>query len=663
MGVSTLINCTNLAKRYGARTLFDNVNIQFDPGKRYGIVGANGAGKSTLLRIINGEETPDGGEVVFAGRVKIGSMNQDHFAFEDVPIMDVVMKGKPELADAFEEKERILDDHSVPPERIAELEEVIAHNDGYVAEARISEMLEGLGIPTEKHMQPMRVLSGGYKLRVLLGQCLFSDPEILLLDEPTNHLDIFSIRWLEDYLRSFKGVVITVSHDREFLNRVCTNIADVDYDTVKIYPGNYDQFLEAKALDVEMREQEAAKAEKKIGELQAFVTRFKAKASKARQAQSKQKTIERMEKDIEEPVYSSRISPRIKFEQCRPTGRQVLEIEGLAKSFGDKQVLNNVTFKVYRGDKIAIIGPNGVGKSTLLKIIMNALPYDDGTIEWGHETHPQYFSQDHHEELPRNTSPYEWLYQWAPGEPIGAIRGTLGNVLFSGDDVHKSTAALSGGESARLVLAKLMLLKGNVMLMDEPTNHLDMESIEALVDALAEFDGTMLLVSHNRYVVDKVATKILEIRPNGIDLFDGSYKEFLEKVGNDHLAYQVDLRAKEKEKKESKKEKKNFDYQADKERKRQLQEARRAFQKEAKQLLKDAEAAEAEVEKIEGKIGEIDDLFSDPNYFNRTPPEEVRKQNDRKRELETQMEASFAKWEALNAEIEALREAHGIEEA
>jgi ATPase subunit of ABC transporter with duplicated ATPase domains len=657
-----LINCTNLAKRYGARALFENVSIQFDPGKRYGIVGANGAGKSTLLRIINDEETADEGEVVFAGKIKIGSMNQDHFAFEDVPIMDVVMKGKPELANAFEEKERILDDESVPPERIAELEEVIAHNDGYVAEARISEMLEGLGIPTEKHLQPMRVLSGGYKLRVLLGQCLFSDPEVLLLDEPTNHLDIFSIRWLEEYLRGFKGVVIMVSHDREFLNRVCTHIADVDYNTIKIYSGNYDQFLEAKQLDVEMREHEAAKAEKKIGELQAFVTKFKAKASKARQAQSKAKTIERMEKGIEAPVYSSRISPRIKFEQCRPTGRMVVEVEGLSKSFGDKQVLKNVTFKVFRGDKIAIIGPNGVGKSTLLKILMNALPSDGGTIEWGHETHPQYFSQDHHEELARNTSPYEWLYQWAPTEPIGAIRGTLGNVLFSGDDVHKSTTALSGGESARLVLAKLMLLKGNILVMDEPTNHLDMESIEALVDALAQFEGTILLVSHNRYVVNKVATKVLEIRPDGIDLFDGSYQEFLLKVGNDHLSYQVDLGTKVKDKKEAKKEKKSFDYQAEKERKRKQQDARRAFQKEAKSLLKDAETAEADIEKLEASIEEIDDLFSDPNYFNKTSPDEVRKQNDRKRDLEGKLEKVFAKWESLNQQLEALREEHGIKE-
>ena len=645
-----MITLNQIAKRYGAQLLFEDVNLRLDPGKRYGIVGANGAGKSTLLRIVIGQETADEGEINIPAKIKIGTLNQDHFAFEEERILDVVMRGQAALFEAFQEKERILDDLSVPPERIAALEEIIADNDGYVAEARIAEMLEGLGIPTEKHEERMQVLSGGYKLRVLLAQCLFSDPEVLMLDEPTNHLDIYSIKWLEDYLRNCKGAVVVVSHDREFLNNVCTHVADIDYGTMKLYKGNYDEFLEAKAAEEEMRKQEAEKAEKKIGELQNFVERFKAKATKARQAQSKVKQIERMEKGIKAPVYSSRIYPNIRFTAVRPPGKQVLETKNIAKSYGEKNVLNKVSFDVYRNDKIAIIGPNGIGKSTLLKILVGELAQDQGEVNWGHETHPTYFSQDHHEEIAKNTSPYEWLYQWAPGESIGVIRGTLGNMLFSGDDVHKSTAALSGGEAARLVLGKLILLKGNILILDEPTNHLDMESIEALVSALEAFDGTVLLVSHNRYVVERVATKVLEISPTGIDLFDGNYHEFLEQTGVDHLSYQVDLRAKKpaKEKKVKRPaEKQNRDRE-------------KAFQNEAKPLLGQGNDLEEKIEGIEAEINSINELFYDPSYFSKTPREEVQKMDAKKRALEAELAEKYEHWEAVNQSVEALKQKHGI---
>lgn len=535
-----MISISNLSKRYGAQVLFEGVNLRLDPGKRYGIVGANGSGKSTFLRMLTQEEYADGGDINIPSGLAIGTMNQDHFAYEDWQIADVVMLGKKELAEAVIEKERLLHDPHSDPMKIAEMEMVIADNDGYAAQAQIAEILSGLGIPEEKHFESMSVLSGGYKLRVLLAQVLFCNPDVLLLDEPTNHLDILSIRWLESFLCQRSGIVVVVSHDRSFLNRVCTHVADVDYQTIKIYKGNYDAFLAAKEADDALRKLEAEKAEKRIDDLQQFVTKFKAKASKARQAQSKAKMIERMEKDISEPVYSSRVFPRIQFEAVRPPGKTVLEITGICKSYEAHPVLNNVNWRVHRGDKWAVIGPNGVGKSTLLKIVMDQLTADQGAVEWGHETYPTYFAQDHHAEIREDTTPYEWLYQFGPGEPIGAIRGILGNVLFSGDDVHKSTAALSGGECARLIIAKMMLLRGNVLVLDEPTNHLDMESIESLVEALRRFEGTVILVSHNRYVVERIANRVLELTPAGYDAFEGTYDEFIEKVGVDHLAYQVD---------------------------------------------------------------------------------------------------------------------------
>ncbi len=653
-----MISVAGIAKRYGAQMLFDDVNLRFDPGKRYGIVGANGAGKSTFLRVLIGQEQPDAGEINVPAKLRVGTLTQDHFAFEDKAIADVALRGKPVLADAFDEKERIINDLSAPPERIAHLEEIIADHDGYVAESRIAEMLEGLGIPTEKHRQPMSSLSGGYKLRVLLAQCLFGDPDVLLLDEPTNHLDIFSIKWLEDYLRQCRGIVGVISHDREFLNNVCTHILDVDYGTVKQYTGNYDAFLVAKEAEEEMRRIEAEKAEKKIGELKQFVDRFKAKATKARQAQSKSKQIERMEKGIVAPVYSSRVYPVVKFSSKRPPGKQVLEVSGLAKAFGEKQVLRDVSFNIYRDDKLAILGPNGVGKSTLLKILVGELAADAGEVNWGHETYPEYFSQDHSEAIPGNTTPYEWLYQFAPGEPIGVIRGTLGNLLFSGDDVHKATSALSGGEAARLIIAKLVLLKGNVLVLDEPTNHLDMEAIESLVKAVQEYDGTVLLVSHNRYVVERIANKVMEITPAGVDLFDGTYYEYLEKTGVDHLSYQVDLRA---EKKAAKNQAKKGHYGKDKQKRQQATRNRRAFREEAGELPAQGKRLEEEIEKLEAEAEVINELFFDPSFFSKTDPAEVRKKNARKREIETALEARMSEWAQVTERLEALREKHGVE--
>ena len=665
-----MISVSNLSKSYGGQVLFKDVNLQFDPGNRYGIVGANGAGKSTFVRILCGQESSDSGSVSLPAKIRVGTLNQDHFAFEDDILIDVVMQGQPDLYRAFSEKDKLLEEAEPDPERIIELEEIIAHHDGYQAESRIAEMLEGLGIATVYHKQPMRVLSGGYKLRVLLAQCLFSRPEVLLLDEPTNHLDIVSVRWLEDYLVDYKGTVIVVSHDRDFINRVSTHIADIDYQTIKIYPGNYDYYLKARELDELQRRQESEKAEKKIDELQAFVTRFKGKATKARQAQSKIKQINRMEKEIVKPVYSSRIHPRIRFECCRPSGKTVLEVSSLSKAYGSKQVLNEVSFTVERGERLAVIGPNGIGKSTLLKIIMNELEADAGKVTWGYETWPEYFSQDHRELIPVNTTPYEYLYSYGPGESIGTIRGILGNLLFTGDDVHKSTAALSGGEAARLIIAKLVLKKGNVLVLDEPTNHLDLESIEAFIDALSDFEGTIIFVSHNRYLVNRLATRILELKAEGFDTFPGTYQEYLEHLGCDHLsgaAAAGERPAAPTRMRETKKPEEKTGNREDSEnrpgknqpaRKQQKQTQDKMLRKKINQQLrplkKESSAAEALCEQLEKEVEKLNRLFSSPDYYSQTPPDTIKKQAAEKKEAEEKLAWAYHKWEQLNQEIEEL---------
>ncbi|NPA24514.1 MAG: ABC-F family ATP-binding cassette domain-containing protein [Deltaproteobacteria bacterium] len=665
-----MISVNNLSKSYGGQVLFKEVSLQFDPGNRYGIVGANGAGKSTFVRILCGQESPDTGTVNLPAKIRVGTLNQDHFAFEDDLLIDVVMQGQPDLYRAFSEKDELLEEAEPDPERIIELEEIIAHHDGYQAESRIAEMLEGLGIATVYHKQPMRVLSGGYKLRVLLAQCLFSRPEVLLLDEPTNHLDIVSVRWLEDYLVDYKGTVIVVSHDRDFINRVSTHIADIDYQTIKIYPGNYDYYLKARELDELQRRQESEKAEKKIDELQAFVTRFKGKATKARQAQSKIKQINRMEKEIVKPVYSSRIHPRIRFECCRPSGKTVLEVDSLSKAYGSKQVLNEVSFTVERGERLAVIGPNGIGKSTLLKIIMNELEADAGKVTWGYETWPEYFSQDHRELIPVNTTPYEYLYSYGPGESIGTIRGILGNLLFTGDDVHKSTAALSGGEAARLIIAKLVLKKGNVLVLDEPTNHLDLESIEAFIDALSDFEGTIIFVSHNRYLVNRLATRILELKAEGFDTFPGTYQEYLEHLGCDHLsgaAAAGERPAAPTRMRETKKPEEKTGNREDSEnrpgknqpaRKQQKQTQDKMLRKKINQQLrplkKESSAAEALCEQLEKEVEKLNRLFSSPDYYSQTPPDTIKRQAAEKKEAEEKLAWAYHKWEQLNQEIEEL---------
>ncbi|MEY3197451.1 MAG: hypothetical protein RLZZ59_822 [Pseudomonadota bacterium] len=532
-----MIAINDLAMSYGAKLLFADVNLNLNPRDRYGLVGANGAGKSTFLKLLLKEEDPSLGEVNISKNSRIGALRQDQFRFEEVDIIDCVIAGKEALWEALKEKEQLIerdvwDDESGM--RIAELEHIIMDNDGYVAEIFAEELLIGLGIKKEFHRQRLSVLSGGYKLRVLLAQALFNNPDILLLDEPTNHLDIMSIYWLEGYLKEkFKGVLVFISHDITFLNNVSSHILDIDYGEVRQYTGNYDSFVRQKKDIIDQKLHELNSAEKKIAQLQLVVDKFRA-GTRASQAASKARQIDRIElPDIQK---SSRVSPYFVFKQKRPSGKTVLKVDDISKSYEEKKVLNNIRFNVNRGDKIIIIGPNGVGKSTLLKIILGRIASDNGSYEWGYETNIGYFAQDHHELLNENMTVLEWLTRQAPQELDAAIRGTLGKVLFRQDDANKNILSLSGGEGARLLLAKIMIDEPNILVMDEPTNHLDIESKEALRDALVKHEGTLLLVSHDRDFASQIATRVIAMSERGIVDFRGSYNEYLEKYGKDYLS-------------------------------------------------------------------------------------------------------------------------------
>ena len=640
-----MIAVSDLGKHFGPQTLFEGVSIQFNPGNRYGLVGANGSGKSTFLRMLAGEEMASEGSVSLPKRVRLGVLRQDHFEFEQQRILDVAMMGDREVWRAMVEKERLLaraDEH-FEAERYAELEDLILRSDGYQLEARAGEILEGLGIPTEHHPRPLATLSGGFKLRVLLAQVLASRPDVLLLDEPTNHLDILSIRWLEKFLVSYAGTAIVISHDHRFLDNVCTHVADVDYETITLYVGNYTEFEEQKTTERTRREAEIERHEKKIAHHQTYVDRFRAKASKARQAQSKIKLIEKMADRLEPLAQSSRRYPVFRFQQSRPSGRQALAVEALSKAYGDNRVLDGVSLTIERGDRLAIIGPNGIGKSTLLKIVIGEVAADAGEVEWGYEARPGYFAQDHKEQLGNTKQTVEaWLWDVVPSEPIGFVRGKLGQVLFSGDEVEKSISSLSGGEAARLVFCRLMVERPNVLVLDEPTNHLDLEAIDALVEALDAFDGTLVFVSHDRWFVSRLARRILEITPAGINDFRGSYEEYLEKCGDDHLdADSVLLKAKREKRKERAATPKSDD-------------ERREAQKSHRRLAGRRDELTAEIEKLEGRVHAINESFCDPTFFERTSHAQVTKLEREQKELGGRIGELMAEWEGVEAEIDEL---------
>jgi ATPase subunit of ABC transporter with duplicated ATPase domains len=553
-----MITATNLTKSYGTRVLFADANLQLDGGQRVGIVGANGSGKSTLLRMLIGEEPSSAGDVQRPRNARIGVLRQDWFEFEQDTVLEVAMKGDTELWSAMQEKEALLEAADAGGEfdvdRFGDLEERIQALDGYTAEARAAEILVGLGIPPDKHDQPLSALSGGYKLRALLAQTLASNPDILLLDEPTNHLDIIAIKWLEGFLVQFKGLVAVVSHDHRFLDAICTHIADVDYEKVMVYTGNYAHFVKYKAEERGRQQTEIDRREKEIAHHKAFVARFKAKASKARQANSRQKRLEKIV--IERLPESSRRYPRFKLRARRPSGREVLKVRDVCKAYGDHIVLMDVSFDVHRGERIAIIGANGIGKSTLLKIMVGRHEADTGTSEWGYEADAGYFPQDHKDALgdPKATLTSS-LWDETPTAPIGEIYGRLAEVLFSRDDADKTIEHLSGGEAARVLFAKLGAKKPTVLVLDEPTNHLDIEGIEALSNGLLEYDGTLLFVSHDRWFVDKLATRIIELTEDGVVDYPGTYAEYLARgAGEDHLDADA-VMAKERAEKRSRKQK------------------------------------------------------------------------------------------------------------
>ena len=518
---------------FGQRLLFCDVNLNLNTSCRYALVGANGCGKSTFFKLITGEEELSFGDIITPNDSTIGWLQQDQFRYEDTPILEVVLQGKHRLWQAIQEREQLLASETWDDAkgfRFAALEEVILQHHGYQAPAEIGDILEGLGIESKYHDKPLKTLSGGYKLRVLLARTLFQNPSILLLDEPTNHLDIISIQWLEKYLKKvFNGLLIFISHDISFINTLADTILDIDYGEIRKYSGQYDLFLSEKALVQEQKEAEKKSAEEKVAHMQKYVDRFRAIASKAAQARSRMKMIEKVE--VPDSLHSSRVAPFFRFVPKRPSGKHVCKVKGLRKTYQDKILFDHLQFEIHRGDKVAILGENGRGKSTLIKTLIGQIEPEEGTITWGSNVQISYFSQDHHDLLNHSISVLNWLIEQAPGSTEQQIRQVLGQVLLKKDDVDKDILSLSGGEAARLLLAKLILESPNVLIFGEPTNHMDIETIDALSAALCNYTGTLIVVSHNRYFIEKFANHILYFsKQKGIQAFQGPYKEFVSTI-------------------------------------------------------------------------------------------------------------------------------------
>ncbi|MGO1462184.1 MAG: ABC-F family ATPase [Marinobacter sp.] len=526
-----MISTANITMQFGAKPLFENVSAKFGNGHRYGLIGANGCGKSTLMKILGSDLEPSAGQVMLDPNIRLGKLRQDQFAYEDCTVMDTVIMGHEELWQVKQERDRIYSLAEMSEEdgmAVADLEVQFAEMDGYTAESRAGELLLGLDIPLDQHEGPMSNLAPGWKLRVLLAQALFSDPDVLLLDEPTNHLDINTIRWLENILVARSSTMIIISHDRHFLNSVCTHMADLDYGELKLFPGNYDEYMIAATQARERLHADNAKKKAQIAELQQFVSRFSANASKAKQATSRARQIDKIQLDEVKP--SSRVSPFIRFEQGKKLHRQAVTIRDLTKGFDGNTLFNKLNLQVEAGERVAIIGPNGIGKTTLLQCLAGAYEPDSGEIKWTDSADLGYYAQDHGADFDSDDTLTDWMAQWTTdGEQL--VRGTLGRMLFSGDDIGKSVRVISGGEQGRMLFGKLILKKPNVMLMDEPTNHLDMESIEALNLALENYPGTLIFVSHDREFVSSLATRIIELTPEGITDFSGSYDDYLRSQG------------------------------------------------------------------------------------------------------------------------------------
>jgi len=525
-----MISTSNVTMQFGDKPLFEDISVNFGDGNRYGLIGANGSGKSTFMRILEGLLEPTNGNVSTTPNERIGKLNQDQFAYEDVNVVDTVIMGYPELWEVKKERDRIYGLPEMSEEegnKVAELEMEFAEMDGYTAESRAGELLMGVGIPIELHSGDMSKVAPGWKLRVLLAQALFSDPDILLLDEPTNNLDIHTIRWLEKVLQERRSTMVIISHDRHFLNSVCTHIADLDYGDIKLFPGNYDEYMTAAEMARERMHADNAKKKAQIAELQTFVSRFSANASKAKQATSRQKQLDKIQ--LEDIKPSSRVNPFIRFKQDKKLFRNAIEVEALSMAY-DEPLFNNETFNLEVGERLAIIGQNGVGKTTMLQNLLGEVAPSNGNVKWSENVEIGYYAQDHADDFETDMNVYDWMYQWRKNaEDEQFVRGVLGQMLFSKDDIKKPVKVLSGGEKGRMLFAKIMMQRPNVIIMDEPTNHLDMESIESLNLALDNYDGTIIFVSHDREFVSSLATQIFEIEEHKIQHFVGTYADYLKK--------------------------------------------------------------------------------------------------------------------------------------
>jgi ATPase subunit of ABC transporter with duplicated ATPase domains len=531
-----MLSTSNVSIQFGAKPLFEGVTVKFGDGNRYGLIGANGSGKSTFMKILSGELEQSGGEVMLEAGLRMGKLNQNQFAYEDQRVIDVVLQGHGEMWHAMRERDRIYADPNASDDdymKAADLESKFAEYGGYDAEARAASILVSAGIDEAYHNGPMREVAPGLKLRVLLAQALFSNPDVLLLDEPTNNLDINSIRWLENILNDYNATMIIISHDRHFLNQVCTHMADLDFGQIKLWPGNYDDFMLASVQARARVESANAKAKDRISDLQEFVRRFSANASKARQATSRLRQIDKIK--IEEIKPSSRQNPFIRFDQNKKLYRNAVTIEHLSFAYpgSDTAVLKDVNLTIEAGERVAVVGANGVGKTTLMRCLAGELKPTKGEITWVENAQLGYMPQDPQAEFAEKTDLFTWMSEWrAKSDDDQVVRGTLGRLLFSGDEIRKSVHVLSGGEKGRMIYGKLILTKPNVMLMDEPTNHMDMETIESLQIGLEKYPGTLIFVSHDREFVGGLATRIIEIKAEGnIVDFKGTYDEYLRSQG------------------------------------------------------------------------------------------------------------------------------------
>ncbi|MBM4282960.1 MAG: ABC-F family ATP-binding cassette domain-containing protein [Deltaproteobacteria bacterium] len=632
-----------LGKNYGARSLFAGVSLQLNRGCRYGLVGANGSGKTTLLRILVGDEEPSDGAVIVPKGTQLGVLRQDRFLDQEQSILDVAMQGDDEVWRLMQRRDALValgDDAG----ELASVEEHIGRCDGYTLESRAGAVLQGLGIPVSAHRNRLGTLSGGYQLRVLLAQVLLGRPDVLLLDEPTNHLDILSIRWLEKYIAAYEGTVVVISHDARFLDHVTTHTLDIDYGVVTLYAGNWSKAMAAKELARAQKEAAIDNITAQIEHKQAFIDRFGAKNTKATQAASRKKQIERLSAELDDLPPSSRRAPLFRFVVARPSGKEVLELKKLGMSYGDKRVLHELSLSVARGERVAVIGENGLGKSTLLKLVAGRLSPTEGSLRLGHEVQPGFFAQDHKEILDdERDTPLSWLDRKTGDKGIAFTRGQLGRVLFSGDDVKKAVVALSGGEAARLVFCGLAVDQPNLLLLDEPTNHLDIEAIDALIAALLAYDGTLIFVSHDRYFVDALATRVIELRRDGVTDFRGTFAEYLAAQHDDHLdgaavaararqdrlAEQSDAGTTAAQVVEEQKKKKN---------------RQKELEKRRDQLLADIDRRETEKRALETR-------WTEDGFFERTSADEVRRQQAAVDALAQTIGELVARWEEVELEL------------